>query len=112
MLELPENWDDEGALRIDEATWERATEFLRKTARQILAENKVIFLVPMIHPCPNGSIDLHWKNSQFELLLNIPPLSKEFGDFYGETKDGLTIKGAFRPELHNQGIISWLSANG
>lgn len=112
MLELPQNWDDDGAEKIQEETWGRAADFLRATARRVSEAGRLIFPIPNLNPCPDGSIDLHWKNELFELLLNIPPVSRGAGDFYGESRDGLTIKGSFKPEIHHQGIVCWLLSNG
>lgn len=112
LLELLPNWDDEGAESIHESTWIRAANFLRKTANRVANAGSIVFPVPTLKPCPDGSIDLHWKNDLFELLLNIPPISRSAGDFYGESRDGLTVKGSFQPEIHNQGIVCWLLSNG
>ena len=108
----PPDWDGDGAEQIHEETWNRASDFLRTTARQVSEAGRLIFPLPELKPCPDGSIDLHWKNELFELLLNIPPVSREAGDFYGESRDGLTIKGAFKPEIHHLGIVCWLLSNG
>jgi hypothetical protein len=112
MLDLPDNWDDEGAVRIDHRTWDRAVGFLRRTVTTLVQERCRPVAVPAIQPVGDGSIDLHWRTATFELLLNIPSPEREIGGFYGETTSGLTIKGKFRPELHDQGILSWLVTNG
>jgi hypothetical protein len=103
---LPENWDDAGSLAINPRTWERAVTFLRASSLRLLQECGMHLEVPQILPGPAGSVDVHWQNDHFLMLINIRPAGPS--DFYGETRDGLTIKGTFIPETHDQGILSWL----
>jgi hypothetical protein len=109
MLQLPQDWDDQGAVRIDESTWSRAISFLRSSAQTLRRIHGVAMPVPQISPSPDGSIDILWRNPTFELLINITATE---GGFYGESKSGLRIKGTFFPERQDQGILSWLVSNG
>ena len=63
---------------------------------------------PSIGPCPDGSIDLLWNTDRFKLLINVQPNDSEASDFYGETPDGLIVKGNFRPSTHKFGFLDWL----
>jgi hypothetical protein len=89
--------------------FERAVSFLRNSAQLILEKDRTAVDVPEILPGPSGSIDLLWRFKRYELLVNIPPGKDTIADFYGDTPDGLTIKGNFRPEIHHQGILAWLT---
>lgn len=106
ILELPVNWDDEGAKPISEATWRRATEFLRRLASALRYCHSVSLLAPRISPCADGSIDLLWRATKLKLLINIQPEDSE-SDFYGETIDGLKVKGTFRRGIHELDFLKF-----
>jgi hypothetical protein len=68
MLDLLPDWDDAGAEVIDRSTWARAVGFLRATAQAVFRQCGKVIPVPRITPSPDGSIDIHWRNEEFELL--------------------------------------------
>lgn len=109
LLQLPQDWDDEGAVRISEDTWERAADFL---ARQALCvwERGRLFPVPDITPTPDGGIDLHWDKPLYELLIHLSADPKVAADFYGDDRGaGLaTIRGQLDPGRCNEGLVLWL----
>lgn len=92
LLDLEDNWDEEGARPISFDTWQRATVLLRRLA-QAFAD----LPVPTISACANGSVDLLWSETSFSLLVNIRPVG-EVSDFAAETKEGVQMKGPFSPE--------------
>jgi len=63
---------------------------------------------PRIGPGPNRSIDLYWKEKDWELLVNIPPESGRMATFYGDDFGAQKIKGSFDPNSFNYGIVPWL----
>jgi hypothetical protein len=67
--------------------------------------------VPSIGPGPNGSVDLHWKRNNWELLVNIPADNNELAAFYGDNYGTQKIKGNFDPRTFDWGIIQWLMRN-
>src|SRR5262249_5181981 len=73
ILDLEENWDEEGAEPYDQETWESAKALLVSYASRALSAHGVEIPAPVISPGPNGSIDLHWTNRDhgFDLLLNV-----------------------------------------
>jgi hypothetical protein len=97
LLDLEESWDDEGSPPITQATWNMAVSFLRRQANVYWKHHSAEIPVPHITPGSDGSIDIHWKTSRFELLVNIggdPEFPTDFyGDDYGRTK----IKGSLDP---------------
>ncbi len=111
ILDLEENWDDEGASRYSPVTWQRATEFLKKQAVTTWEVHGTMIPVPRILPGPDGHIDLHWKTDAFELLISIPPREGDPASFYGDDYGKLSIEGTLRPETINNGLLSWLSKN-
>jgi hypothetical protein len=106
ILTLPPDWDDEGAQPISEATWRKATGWLREFAKTLLSKHSTALPAPKISPCADGSIDLLWRTEKLKLLVNIQPSDEPDSDFYGETTDGLKIKGTFRPGIHGLEILS------
>ena len=73
-----------------EETWKRAMEFLWKMAEvfydRLGGRN---FFPPAINPGPNGSIDLHWNQQKFELLLNFPASPVQFPSCHGADSYGV-----------------------
>jgi hypothetical protein len=107
LLDLRDNWDDDGAKAISRETWTAATDLSRRYARYLFERFGLKVEGPSFTPGPDGSIDLNWKSSDRELLLNF-----EHGGvratFYGQDGRGNFVKGSFDPGLYNQGILTWL----
>ena len=84
IVDLPPDWDGEGATRYERSTWERATAFLRNLASMFRRMFGGEMPVPRILPSAGGSIDLHWKTDRFELLVNIPSQPSGEIRYYGD----------------------------
>jgi len=109
ILDLASDWDDAGASTCSESTWKRATTFLRDHANWAYRHQGVIIPPPAILPGPDGSIDLHWRTTTYELLVNVPGTTGRPASFYGDDYRSLSIKGTINPELPNRGLIAWLT---
>jgi len=107
-LPREENWDDEGARGYAPETLERAATFLRLYARKLRDVKQASLPLPRILPGPDGSIDLHWKTGERELLVNIPPDSAAPAGFYGDDYGALCIKGTLDTARCNEGLLEWL----
>jgi len=92
ILELGNNWDDDGAIEIKKSTWIRAIKFLVKYSMKILDVGKIM-AVPIISPNPNGSIDLGWKSDSYIMLINIPEDSNILPSYYGNNRKQNVVKG-------------------
>ena len=103
LLELPPDWDDEGACAIHFDTWTRATRFLRNTV--VKSGAAAALPVPTISACRDGSIDMFWETEKYRLLINISSSEDAGGDYYGETKSRLVVKGTFQPEVHDLSVV-------
>jgi len=110
ILDLPEDWDHEGSPSYLRKTWERATRFLLKHALWHLRKYKIVIDSPKILEGPDGSIDLHWKHSQAELLINVPEDPMKPLVCYGDNKSGLVLKGPLRDSDYKCGL--WLLLKG
>jgi hypothetical protein len=108
ILGLQDNWDGEDTSAYRASTWERATEFLQKNllSMYLTFSNRVD--VPRILPGPNGSIDLHWKTSHHELLINIPEDPNEPANFYGDNQLDQSVKGTIDTSKNHEWLLMWL----
>lgn len=105
-LELDE---DEAQAPYTEETWTRAVEFLRRNAKWVSDTLGLVVDLPEILPGPDGSIDLHWDYSAYEMLINIPADPNAKAGFYGDDRGEIQIKGSFDPRSHNYGLLLWLA---
>jgi hypothetical protein len=108
ILDLKEDWDEEGSPGYEEATWRRAAEFVKDVASAFHRRSGAWVDPPRILPGPDGSIDIHWKTSKRELLINIPDDREEPADYYGCGDPTDTIKGKLDTSLPNEWILMWL----
>jgi hypothetical protein len=95
ILQLKENWDNEGSKGYKEDTINRASLFLRKLAESVYINLEKGIDLPKIRPGPQGSVDLYWKEDKYELLVNISEDPNEPADVYGDNYGGLILKGTF-----------------
>jgi hypothetical protein len=108
ILELHDDWDDEGSIGYKEETWNRATQFVLNSARFLWDHHTTIMDTPDIGPGPDGSIDIHWETEKYELLVNISADLKALATFYGDNKGSLSIKGNLNPDSDNPVLLCWL----
>jgi len=108
ILDLKDNWDDEGAKAYLEDTWIKAIRFIVNYAELILANTGKSIIAPDIYHGPDGSIDLLWKHLSFNLLINIPKDNMLLGTFYGDDYSSQKIEGSFNPELVKASLFPML----
>ena len=94
---LPDNFDGEGSTEYKRETWERAVRFAELQVQGMGASCPL----PTIEPGPEGSIDVHWKTSTFELLVNVPPKGVT-ADFYGDDFGSSKLQGTLEITGFNQ----------
>ena len=90
------------------AAFARAKFFLRTQSLEMKKRLGYFPPTPRITPGPKGSVDLHWMNQAWALLVNIPA-SDALATFYGDCQEGGKIKGNLDPRIWQLGIITWLS---
>jgi hypothetical protein len=100
---------DEDSLVYSRETINVAIEFLRAQSAQFHKMYSYCPPVPLIGPGPDGSVDLHWKQEKWELLVNIPAGINQQATFYGDDYGIQMIKGTLSPKKVNYGIIAWLT---
>jgi hypothetical protein len=109
LLELDDDWDEEGSPSYSSATVNRAIAFLSSHILQFWESYGIQLPIPNIGPGPEGSIDIHWKRPAWELLVNIPADVNQMASFYGDNYGNQKIKGSLDPESFNLGIVEWLA---
>ena len=109
ILDLGEDWDDQGSPGYQESTWRRATGFLAEMARVARTTLGLPLPVPMISPAGGGSIDLYWRDEQRSLLVNIPSDPAELGTYYGQNDLGDTTAGQLNPASARIHLVAWLA---
>jgi hypothetical protein len=107
-LSLEYDWDEEGSSGYSTDTFDRAICFLNTHSAKGHDLCSSYPPAPRISPGPDGSIDLHWKQKAWELLVNIPKDDTQMAVFYGDDYGTLKIKGSFDPNTVNLGIVAWL----
>lgn len=77
ILTWEDDWDGNGSIAYQEATWRRAVDYAKETVA--LGQD-----TPHIYPGPDGSIDLLWQTTEYILLMNVPVDPDEPTTAYGE----------------------------
>lgn len=108
LLELTDDWDGEGSVGYSEKTLNKAIKFLEENAKSYFRSSGIWVTAPDICPGPNGSIDLLWKLSDRELLINIPVEENSLADYYGDDLGINTIKGKLDLTEKHEWILTWL----
>lgn len=100
ILSLQDDWDGEGAKGYAEEVFDSAAKFLRKL-NEISDDDWVESVCILL--ASEGSIDLHWKNSTFELLINFS--ADSLISYYGDNYTDNSIQGKCR-QLHGSAVLA------
>jgi hypothetical protein len=107
ILNLSENWDEEGALPVSPIIYETAIRFLQSYASFIFKKYKAIIETPSISPVKNGSIDLEWHTPTVQLLINIRDTQNAY--FYGDNYNNTNpIKGCISVKTVEPFFAAWM----
>ena len=108
LLELSDNWDDEGSPRVNSAAWNKATDFVLEMVRAFTGRIRRPLPVPAISAGPEGSIDVHWRTERREILLNFSADQTLAPSYYGDNYADETIKGTLDTTSKNIWLLYWL----
>ena len=101
-------FDEDGHALVEKETWDRAIQFLMRYARQVWEQFGVKIDAPAVLPGPQQSIDLHWKESSYEMLINFSRDAREAATYYGDDNQGNVIEGRIGA-MQNRGLLLWLA---
>jgi hypothetical protein len=104
ILELKDNWDDEGSEHISPITFSTAVYFLITYAKNIFQYSGVCIDIPSIYPSSNGSIDIDWETERYGLIINIAKDGAE-ASYYGDDKSAQMTEGVFNPREFNVNLL-------
>jgi hypothetical protein len=100
--------DEEITAPYSDETLDRATSFIKTHIEKLWETYGAMVPIPMIGPGPDGSVDLYWKQSSWQLLVNIPALKDKYATFYRDDYGQEKTKGSFDPTEFSYGIAAWL----
>jgi hypothetical protein len=108
ILNLAENWDDEGALKVSKNVHSSAILFLKKYALFLLNDLKTVISAPDINPVKDGSIDLEWHTPNARMLINVNNSGKI--GYYGDNFNDLnSIKGKVAADSVQTFLAVWMT---
>jgi hypothetical protein len=109
LLSLSDDWDGEGALKIQQQTVDRALMILRGALEAVDFGSLPQLLKPDITPLSNGSVDVYWKSDTFTLLINVPAGDSDTAEFYGSNLGtGYDLRGRIHMDGPNLRFLDWL----
>jgi hypothetical protein len=83
LLALHDGWgDNEANKAFSPAFIDEVLSFKERIVSSLAVGGYKIF-EPVIAPCDGNSIDIHWKNDDFQVLINIDETSRNVG-FFGK----------------------------
>jgi hypothetical protein len=86
ILELGDNWDGEGSPGYEEATWQRAAQFVVDGATRFWRSRQSAPPAPTITNGPDGSVDIIWRAGNRKVLINVPTEPSLGATFYSDPR--------------------------
>ncbi|HEV7405932.1 MAG TPA: hypothetical protein VGO11_23505 [Chthoniobacteraceae bacterium] len=108
ILDLENDWDDCGSLAFEESHWRRVFEFVTGCLNSLWQNHGKTMLAPSIVPVSQGSIDIHWKTAESELLINVPSDPSLLATFYGDNFGRQKVKGSLELQEDDYCLLLWL----
>jgi hypothetical protein len=99
---------DDGFVSYSQATIDRAIRLLTPYIELAADTLGATVPFPKLLPGPSGSIDIHWKNDEKELIVNIPADQTASALFYGDDYGKFFIKGSMDTTSLHPSVLSWL----
>ncbi len=109
LLELEDDWDEQGSPGYQESTLERAKHFVWTNTLRLWETLDLSIDVPRILPGPDGSIDVHWKHGQRQLFLNVPADDDKPATYYGDDRSLNVVKGSLDTSAQQEWLLLWLT---
>jgi hypothetical protein len=99
---------DAGFIPYSQETLDRAIDFLTPYTKWAASNLGQSIPIPKLLPGPSGSIDVHWKNTQKELVVNVPADKNANALFYGDDYGKVFIKGSLGSVPLHPSVLWWL----
>lgn len=111
MLELEDDWDDEGSSGYAEETWRRAVGVALASAGSYLRTRLTAPPTPAFSKGPEGSVDILWWSDGKRLMVNVPAEDNEPVTYHGYDRGNPSreTKGALDPSDDNEWMLGWLT---
>lgn len=109
ILQLVNDWDEDGAIATNSKTYFRTINFLLDYSNFIYNQYNHIIEAPEINIVRDGSIDLEWRNNESILLINFKKVNSLDIHFYSEDFLNSTIfKGILTKKELNIDLAHWM----
>jgi len=108
ILDLSDNWDDEGSVGYRFETWAKAIVFFSQYANYVYDHYDIIIAPPFIDHGPEGSIDLTWQKENFRIIVNVKA-DKDVATFYGDNRAENTFQGTLNITEVDVVFAKWLT---
>lgn len=95
ILELKDDWDDEGSVGYTIDSLISAIDFVLKFNNWIVSISRGTLYTPKFHHGPKGTIDIEWSENNFRLFVNIDKINNK-GTFYSDTSFMQSTEGEFK----------------
>lgn|GEM_PF-1232518 len=106
ILDLEDNWDDDGAEKYEDTTLKIAIEFLINFGNWINHNRHSQMYIPQILHSSDKSIDIFWEEEDFRLIINIAEIGDKASFYWDNAKDlSQYIEGNFNIENVNFMLI-------
>lgn len=111
MLELEDDWDDEGSPGYQEKTWRVAVSIAVQSATVFLDTHEIVTPAPAIAKGPEGSVDILWTSGTRKVMINVSADEDEPITYHGYDREHASreIKGLLDPADKNEWILGWLT---
>jgi hypothetical protein len=104
ILDLQDDWDDEGSEGYEELSWAASIKFILNYAKTLYDDFNVKIDIPKIYEGPKGSIDIIWETAKYRLVVNIDK-NGEDAMFYADNYNNQTTEGVFKLNSFNRSLL-------
>lgn len=105
FLNLPDNWDNQGAKRLSTNVLNKALYFLFKLTQEINKDKELVSQWFEINLCPSGSLDLSWRYKDVRGLVNISDIHIKYYFDCNDTK----IEGSYNEENNFNELYNFIN---
>lgn len=110
LLELDDNWDENGAVGFTEQTWKRTAETLVRLSTGLMHDCGLFAKSAEILPGSDGGLDIDMRLERKELLISVSADPGKQARFYGDNGHGDDqVKATFDAPAIPEWVLVWLA---